>query len=240
MCSCEEVVEELQRKLLRNEPLTETDKQNLQELCELTGWDEEDVRNALIGKTPQFYKYFMEARRHELWLEKKEAARKLWGALTALLCSNIKEVCTLEARIDDPLTDSLMVYAKDLYRHIDDFPTETFRRRFRQCIKLFNELIKRRGGLIEEKRAVRKRKLEEICKLYQKARDLLEEIEIDVEDLVKANDKNDFICYSEDDFAPLRLRRQELEYRTDKGYEVYVAKDGSIYLFRGLELILEA
>jgi len=49
---------------------------------------------------------------------------------------------------------------------------------------------------------------------------------------VKENDERDFIHYSEDDFAPLRLRRRELEYRTDKGYEVFVDKDGAIYLCR--------
>ena len=85
---------------------------------------------------------------------------------------------------------------------------------------------------MEEKRAERKRKLEEICKLYERARDLLEEIEIEIEELVKENDERDFIHYSEDDFAPLRLRRRELEYRTDKGYEVFVDKDGAIYLCR--------
>jgi len=229
MTSCEEVVEELRAKLLKGEPFSKTDEHNFRELCELTGWTEEDVRNALISnKTPSFHKYFTEAQRLELWLKKEEAARKLWGAVTALLCNNIKEVCVLEAVSVEPL----VTHAKTLYCYADSLPTEGFRRRWEKCIKLFNEVVEKKGGLIEEKRAERKRKLEEICKLYERARDLLEEIEIEIEELVKENDKRDFIHYSEDDFAPLRLRRRELEYQTDKGYEVFVDKDGAIYLCR--------
>ena len=229
MTSCEEVIEELRAKLLKGEPFNKTDEHNFKELCELTGWTEEDVRNALVSnKTPSFHKYFTEAQRLELWLKKEEAARKLWGAVTALLCNNIKEVCVLEAVSVEPL----VIYAKTLYCYAESLPTEGFRRRWEKCIKLFNELVEKKGGLMEEKRAERKRKLEEICKLYERARDLLEEIEIEIEELVKENDERDFIHYSEDDFAPLRLRRRELEYRTDKGYEVFVDKDGAIYLCR--------
>ena len=229
MTSCEEVIEKLRAKLLKGGPFSKTDEHNFKELCELTGWTEEDVRNALMsGKTPSFHKYFTEAQRLELWLKKEEAVRKLWGAVTALLCNNIKEVCVLEAVSVEPL----VTHAKTLYCYADSLPTEGFRRRWEKCIKLFNEVVGRKGGLIEEKRAERKRKLEEICKLYERARDLLEEIEIEIEELVKENDKRDFIHYSEDDFAPLRLRRRELEYQTDKGYEVFVDKDGAIYLCR--------
>ena len=93
MTSCEEVIEKLRAKLLKGEPFNKTDEHNFKELCELTGWTEEDVRNALVSnKTPSFHKYFTEAQRLELWLKKEEAARKLWGAVTALLCNNIKEV----------------------------------------------------------------------------------------------------------------------------------------------------
>jgi len=229
MTSCEEVIEKLRAKLLKHEPFNKTDEHNFKELCELTGWTEEDVRNALVSnKTPPFHKYFTEAQRLELWLKKEEAARKLWGAVTALLCNNIKEVCVLEAVSVEPL----VTHAKTLYCYAESLPTEGFKRRWEKCIKLFNELVEKKGGLIEEKRVERKRKLEEICKLYERARDLLEEIEIEIEELVKENDERDFIHYSEDDFAPLRLRRRELEYRTDKGYEVFVDKDGAIYLCR--------
>jgi len=229
MTSCEEVIEELRAKLLKHEPFNKTDEHNFKELCELTGWTEEDVRNAIVSnKTPSFHKYFTEAQRLELWLKKEEAARKLWGAVTALLCNNIKEVCVLEAVSVEPL----VTHAKTLYCYAESLPTEGFKRRWEKCIKLFNELVEKKGGLIEEKRVERKRKLEEICKLYERARDLLEEIEIEIEELVKENDERDFIHYSEDDFAPLRLRRRELEYRTDKGYEVFVDKDGAIYLCR--------
>jgi len=229
MTSCEEVIEELRAKLLKGEPFDKTDEHNFKELCELTGWTEEDVRNALVSnKTPSFHKYFTEAQRLELWLKKEEAARKLWGAVTALLCNNIKEVCVLEAVSVEPL----VTHAKTLYCYAESLPTEGFKRRWGKCIKLFNELVEKKGGLIEEKRVERKRKLEEICKLYERARDLLEEIEIEIEELVKENDERDFIHHSEDGFAPLRLRRRELEYRTDKGYEVFVDKDGAIYLCR--------
>ena len=236
MTSCEEVIEELRAKLLKGEPFNKTDEHNFKELCELTGWTEEDVRNALVSnKTPSFHKYFTEAQRLELWLKREEAARKLWGAVTALLCNNIKEVCVLEAKSVEPLEDSLVVYAKDLYRYADEFPAEGFERRWEKCIKLFNEVVERKGGLVEEKRAERRRKLREIYKHYWRARDLLEEIEMEIEELVKENDERDFIHYSEDDFAPLRFRRQELEleYKTDKGYYVIVDKNGGIYLCKG-------
>ncbi len=236
MTSCEEVIEELRAKLLKGEPFSKTDEWNFKELCELTGWTEEDVRNALVsGEVPSFHKYFTEAQRLELWLKREEAARELWGAVTALLCNNIKEVCALEAKSVEPLEDSLVVYAKDLYRHADEFPDEGFERRWEKCIKLFNEVVERKGGLVEEKRAERRRKLREIYKHYWRARDLLEEIEIEIEELVKENDKDDFIRYSEDDFAPLRFHRQELEleYKTDKGYYVIVDKNGGIYLCKG-------
>ena len=233
MTSCEEVIEKLRAKLLKGEPFDKTDEHNFKELCELTGWTEEDVRNALISnKTPSFHRYFTEARRLELWHKREEAVRKLWGAVTALLCNNIKEVCVLEAKSVEPLENSLVVYAKDLYRYTDVFPDKSFKRRWEKCIKLFNEVVERKGGLVGEKRAERRRKLREIYKHYWRARDLLEEIEIEIEELVKENDKEDFIHYSEDDFAPLRFHRQELEleYETDKGYYVIVDKDGGIYL----------
>jgi len=241
MSSCEEVIEKLRAKLLKHEPFDKTDEHNFKELCELTGWTEEDVRDALLsGEKPSFHKYFTEAQRLELWLKRKEAARKLWGAVTALLCKDIKEVCVLEAVSVEPLEDSLVVYAKDLYRHADDFPDEGFKRRWEKCIKLFNELVERKGGLIEEKRAKRKRKLGEICKLYERARDLLEEIEIEIEELVRENDERDFIHYSEDDFAPLILSERSLVYKTDKGYDVFVSgRDGGIYLSKGLRHIAE-
>jgi len=229
MTSCEEVIEELRAKLLKGEPFSKTDEHNFKELCELTGWTEEDVRNALVsGGVPSFHKYFTEAQRLELWLKREEAARKLWGAVTALLCNNIKEVCVLEAKSVEPL----VTHAKTLCRYADALPTEGFKRRWEKCIKLFNEVVERKGGLVEEKRAERRRKLREIYKHYWRARDLLEEIEIEIEELVKENDKEDFIRYSEDEFAPLRFRRQELEleYKTDKGYYVIVDKDGGIYL----------
>jgi len=232
MTSCEEVIEELRAKLLKGEPFSKTDEHNFKELCELTGWTEEDVRDALISnKTPSFHKYFTEAQRLELWLKKEEAVRKLWGAVTALLCNNIKEVCVLEAKSVEPL----VTHAKTLYCYADSLPAEGFMRRWEKCIKLFNEVVEREGGLMEEKRAERRRKLREIYKHYWRARDLLEEIEIEIEELVKENDKEDFIRYSEDDFAPLRFRRQELEleYKTDKGYYVIVDKDGGIYLCKG-------
>jgi len=237
MTSCEEVVEELRAKLLKGEPFNKTDEWNFKELCELTGWTEEDVRNALMsGRVPSFHKYFTEAQRLELWLKREEAARKLWGAVTALLCNNIKEVCVLEAKSVEPLEDSLVVYAKDLYRHADEFPAEGFERRWEKCIKLFNEVVEREGGLMEEKRAERKRKLKEICKHYRRAVDLLEEIEIEIDKLVRENDKDDFVCYSMDRFEPLRFHSQqeiELKYRTERGYYVIVDKDGSIYLCKG-------
>jgi len=229
MTSCEEVIEELRAKLLKGEPFSKTDEWNFKELCELTGWTEEDVRDALINnKTPSFHKYFTEAQRLELWLKKEEAARKLWGAVTALLCNNIKEVCVLEAVSVEPL----VTHAKTLYCYADALPDDGFKRRWEKCIKLFNEVVERKGGLVEEKRAERRRKLKEIYKHYWRARDLLEEIEMEIEELVKENDKEDFIRYSEDDFAPLRFHRQELEleYKTDKGYYVIVDEGGSIYL----------
>jgi len=235
MTSCEEVVEKLRMKLQKGEPFNKTDEWNFRELCELTGWTEEDVRNALRGNMPSFHKYFTEAKRHESWCRNAEAARKLWGAVTALLCKDIKEVCVLEAVSIEPLVS----HAKTLYRYADALPQDGFRRRWEKCIKLFNEVVERKGGLIEEMRAERKRKLEKICELYEKARDLLEEIEIEIEELVRENDKEDFICYSEDDFVPLRLSRKELEYKTDKGYDVFVSRDGGIYLFKGLKLIAE-
>jgi len=229
MTSCEEVIEELRAKLLKHEPFNKTDEHNFKELCELTGWTEEDVRNALVSnKTPSFHKYFTEAQRLEEGLKKEEAARKLWGAVTALLCNNIKEVCVLEAVSVEPL----VTHAKTLYCYAESLPTEGFRRRWEKCVKLFNEVVERKGGLVEEKRAERRRKLNEIYKHYWRARDLLEEIEMEIEELVKENDKDDFIRYSEDDFAPLRFHRQELEleYETDKGYYVIVDKNGGIYL----------
>jgi len=229
MTSCEEVIEKLRAKLLKHEPFDKTDEWNFKELCELTGWTEEDVRNALISnKTPSFHKYFTEAQRLELWLKREDAARKLWGAVTALLCNNIKEVCVLETVSVEPL----VTHAKTLYCYADSLPAEGFKRRWEKCIKLFNEVVERKGGLMEEKRAERRRKLREIYKHYWRARDLLEEIEMEIEELVRENDKDDFIRYSEDDFAPLRFHRQELEleYRTDKGYYVIVDKDGGIYL----------
>jgi len=229
MTSCEEVIEELRAKLLKGEPFDKTDEHNFKELCELTGWTEEDVRDALVSnKTPSFHKYFTEAQRLELWLKKEEAARKLWGAVTALLCNNIKEICVLEAVSVEPL----VTHAKTLYCYADALPTEGFKRRWEKCIKLFNELVEKKGGLVEEKKAERRRKLKEIYKHYWRARDLLEEIEMEIEELVKENDKDDFIRYSEDDFAPLRFHRQELEleYETDKGYYVIVDKNGGIYL----------
>jgi len=156
MTSCEEVIEELRAKLLKHEPFNKTDEHNFKELCELTGWTEEDVRNALVSnKTPPFHKYFTEAQRLELWLKKEEAARKLWGAATALLCNNIKEVCVLEAVSVEPL----VTHAKTLYCYAESLPTEGFKRRWEKCIKLFNELVEKKGGLMEEKRAERKRKL---------------------------------------------------------------------------------
>jgi len=229
MTSCEEVIEKLRAKLLKGGPFSKTDEHNFKELCELTGWTEEDVRNALMsGKTPSFHKYFTEAQRLELWLKKEEAVRKLWGAVTALLCNNIKEVCVLEAVSVEPL----VTHAKTLYCYADVLSAEGFKRRWEKCIKLFNEVVERKGGLVEEKRAERRRKLKEIYKHYWRVRDLLEEIEMEIEELVKENDKEDFIHYSEDEFAPLRFHRQELEleYQTDKGHYVIVDKNGGIYL----------
>ena len=86
--------------------------------------------------------------------------------------------------------------------------------------------------MVEEKRAERRRKLKEIYKHYWRLRDLLEEFEIEIEELVKENDERDFIHYSEDELAPLHFHRQELElvYETDKGYYVIVDKNGGIYL----------
>ena len=229
MTSCEEVIEKLRVKLLKGEPFSKTDEHNFKELCELTGWTEEDVRNALLsGEKPSFHKYFTEAQRLELWLKKEEAVRKLWGAVTALLCNNIKEVCVLEAVSVEPL----VTHAKTLYCYADVLSAEGFKRRWEKCIKLFNEVVERKGGLVEEKRAERRRKLKEIYKHYWRVRDLLEEIEMEIEELVKENDKEDFIRYSEDEFAPLRFHRQELEleYQTDKGHYVIVDKNGGIYL----------
>jgi len=143
MVSCEEVVEELRAKLLKGEPFSKTDEWNFRELCELTGWTEEDVRDALVsGKVPSFDKYLVEAQ--GWWLGKEEAARLLWGAVTAFLCNNIKEVCALRAGCDDPLADLLVVYTKDLYRHADDYPNVAFYRRWGDCLMLFKELIERR------------------------------------------------------------------------------------------------
>jgi len=120
MTSCEEVVEKLRAKLLRGDPFDKTDEHNFKELCELTGWTEEDVRNALVSnKTPSFHKYFTEAQRLELWLKREEAARKLWGAVTALLCNNIKEFCVLEVVSVEPL----VTHAKTLYCYADALPT---------------------------------------------------------------------------------------------------------------------
>ena len=141
MTSCEEVVEELRAKLQNGEPFNKTDEWNFRELCELTGWTEEDVRNALVsGNTPSFHKYFSEAKRLESWCKNAEAARKLWGAVTALLCSDIKEVCVLEAVSVEPLVS----HVKTLYCYADALPEDGFKRRWKKCIKLFNEVVERK------------------------------------------------------------------------------------------------
>ena len=105
------------------------------------GGGHEDVRNALVSRsTPSFHKYFTEAKRLESLRKNVEAARKLWGAVTALLCSDIKEVCVLEVISIEPLVS----HAKILYCYADVLPEDGFKRRWKKCIELFNKVIERK------------------------------------------------------------------------------------------------
>jgi len=159
---------ELREKLRRGE-LDSRDEWNLRELCEATGWDEDDVKDELVNidKDPAergevyvnlFNKYYGEARRLRENGDDVQAAEKLWGAITALVkaYSCRKRVFVehwgrrklnrfVENNVEEELKEKfsdLLTFGGELHEHFFErhLPGGKFDRRWNQCIRLIDEL----------------------------------------------------------------------------------------------------
>ena len=159
---------ELREKLQKGE-LDSRDEWNLRELCEATGWDEDDVKDELVNidKDPAereevyvnlFNKYYGEARRLREKGDDVQAAEKLWGAITALVkaysCRKGVFVAHwgrgkldrfVEKNVENELKEKfsdLLTFGGELHEHFFErhLPSGKFDRRWNQCTKLIDEL----------------------------------------------------------------------------------------------------
>ena len=89
-------VAQLARRLGRNEPLSHLDELCLEELAQASGWDREDVVEELLkldadpSERAERYeelveKYYREALEFKERSDTRQAAEKIWGAITALV-----------------------------------------------------------------------------------------------------------------------------------------------------------
>ena len=159
---------ELREKLRKGE-LDSRDEWNLRELCEATGWDEDDVKDELVNidKDPAereevyvnlFNKYYGEARRLREKGDDVQAAEKLWGAITALVkaysCRKGVFVAHwgrgkldrfVEENVEEALKEKfsdLLTFGGELHEHFFErhLPSGKFDRRWNQCTNLIDEL----------------------------------------------------------------------------------------------------
>ena len=159
---------ELREKLRRGE-LDSRDEWNLRELCEATGWDEDDVKDELVNidKDPAereevyvnlFNKYYGEARKLREKGDDVQAAEKLWGAITALVkaysCRKGANIAHwgrgklerfVEKNVENELKEKfsdLLTFGGELHEHFFErhLPSGKFDRRWNQCTNLIDEL----------------------------------------------------------------------------------------------------
>lgn len=123
-------------KLALGEKLTESEKQWLNELAEVTGWDVgdviEDLRNLNADPSERverykqlFEQYYSEALKHKEAGNTRQAAEKLWGAVLALikLYASIKGVAVIHwsrKKIEHFITSNVEKSFKSDFRNLID------------------------------------------------------------------------------------------------------------------------
>ncbi|MEB2835861.1 MAG: PaREP1 family protein [Desulfurococcales archaeon] len=159
----------------RGEPLSELDEAWLRELSEATGWDSGDILEDLgmAGADPServeryrgiLEKYLEEAKRHYERGDTRQAAEKLWGAITALVklyaalkgvpvvhWSRGKMEKVIASNVEGELRGlflELLDKGSALHEHFYEghMTRETFEERWRSALHLIEEIRKRLPG----------------------------------------------------------------------------------------------
>ena len=87
-----------------------------------------------------------------------------------------------------------------------------------------SEALKEIAERIEKGKERRSRIVQELFKLYDRVRELEEELDEEITEILKRMDEDDYIVH----FAGTTLEDDGLEYWTDRGKEIYVRVDGSV------------
>jgi len=91
-------------------------------------------------------------------------------------------------------------------------------------VEFKGDLLKEIEEKIEKGKERRSRIVQELFKLYDRVRELEEELDEEITEILKRMDEDDYIIQ----FVGTTLEDDGLEWRTSRGKEIYVRVDGSI------------